>query len=493
MTTWSLIGYEAFVPPILTPGTFEKVARLATQSTGASMWNLGLPCNVRTMSERLFHNSSEDIVVHCDRAARMAASLLGARAFCYNRRIFLGPTVGTVTGPSLAEVLRHELVHVAQMDYARHSGKYHSAEQVEHEAAHLSSLGSESSVVTCGAAPDQIYGLWWLLPLAAAAYVILRPNVANAPAPGGRTLPSVSEAQVAGEALALFAVPEASFTLGGRMGLGLLSRSAVAGASATMSYRGVQDGARGEFSGVQAYVYDGITGAAIGYVVPGGIRLVGGGAVRSLDWLATQGMRRSDFAITRIIVDRAARNPLTESELTALLENQGVTGRVAEWWLNRRGSMILYRGQGEITSRILSPMARQQGIPASEALVTRMRAAGLTNEEIAAYTARWHTQPVPRALAPAELAGEPLGAAGIPTTRIPGIAANFGDNGVVYVIRLPRTAAIRVPRWGLAVENEWVVLNEIPQESIVQIVPARRLPALEVNDAGRLILGRPGQ
>ena len=120
-------------------------------------------------------------------------------------------------------------------------------------------------------------------------------------------------------------------------------------------------------------------------------------------------------------------------------------------------------------------------------MVTRMRAAGLTNQEIAAYTARWHTQPVPPHATLPQLVGEPLGAAGIPTTRIPGVAANFGESGVVYIIRAPGNAAIRVPQWGLSVENEWVVLNQIPDDWIVGTLPASRVPALQVDAGGRLV------
>jgi hypothetical protein len=67
----------------------------------------------------------------------------------------------------------------------------------------------------------------------------------------------------------------------------------------------------------------------------------------------------------------------------------------------------------------------------------------MTSEEIAGYTARWHIQPVPPFAAPQGMAGLPLGATGIPTTRIPGIAARFGDEGVIYIIRVPRELAVR--------------------------------------------------
>jgi hypothetical protein len=162
---------------------------------------------------------------------------------------------------------------------------------------------------------------------------------------------------------------------------------------------------------------------------------------------------------------------------------------MAEWWLDRRGTMILYRGQAGPTVEILSPLAREQGLGASEVMVERMRAAGLTDGEIAGYTAKWHVQPVPGAFTLPELANHPLGAAGIPTTRIPGVAASFGESGSIYVIRIPKTATLRVPRWGLSVENEWVVLNKIPKEYVVGTIPATRIPLLQVDETGKIIAG----
>jgi hypothetical protein len=201
-------------------------------------------------------------------------------------------------------------------------------------------------------------------------------------------------------------------------------------------------------------------------------------------------MRRSDLAISRIIAERAASSPLTEGQVVNLMNSRKMGGKIAQWWLHRRGLIILWRGQGQPTTQILSPLARESSVSASEAMVARMRAAGLTDEEIAAYTAKWHTQPVPRQFAPAQLANQPLGAAGIPASRLPGVASNFGDEGIVYIIRIPENAAIKVPQWGLAVENEWVILNQGPEGSVVGYMPPSKIPALEVNEAGRLIPAR---
>lgn len=434
----------------------------------------------------------KDIFVHFDDAAARGVAGMKSHACCLGSKVFLGPTVGTIRGPSLAEALHHELVHVAQMDLARRTGRISALLNIEAEAARLANESSARIEIQQGANPDEIYHFWWLLAVAAAAYVLLRPGVANAPGPNDKTYPSVSEGQVAGEAIMLFAVPEASFTVAGRLGLGFYGSMAVAGATSTMGMRAVGDVSSGQFSGVQTYIIDGATGAVIGVIVPGGIRLFRGGAVRSLDWLATQGMRQSDLAISQTIAQRAADSPVTAEELEKIFQGRNTTGRAAEWWMNRRGYVVLWRGQSAPSTTILSPLARSGGVGASEQLVAQMRAAGLADEEIAGYTARWYNQPVPQALAPPGLGGLPLGAAGIPTTRIPGIAANFGEGGVVYLIRLPKSAAIQVPQWGLSVENEWVVLNQLPRGAVVNAIPAMNLPALEVDAMGQLVPGLRG-
>lgn len=445
---------------------------------------------VRHMAGQLAALGFGEVLVHDDEPARLAAATLGTHAFCYGGRIFLGPTVGSELGPSLNEALRHEIVHVAQVRKGLLSGEIATHQELESEADRLAALERPDLGAVKGAAAGEIYSLLWFLPLAAAAYVLLRPNVANAPGPGDETYPSVSDLQVVGEAFAIFAVPGGAFALGGRLGLGFYGSSALAGAGMTTSFRAAQDLGQGQFSGVQVYVFDAVTGAVIGVIVPGGVRLIGQAGTRSLDWLATRGMTRAGLEASELIASRAATRPLAQAEVEALLRPRGFSGRMADWWLNRRGSIMLYRGQGEQTVRILSPIAREQGVAASEAMVARMRAAGLTNEEIAAATAKWHTQPVPPYQTVPQLVGEPLGAAGIPTTRIPGVAANFGDSGVVYIVRVPQGSAIRVPEWGLAVENEWVVLNQIPEEWIVGILPASRIPALQVNPGGLLVPAR---
>src|SRR4029077_18326815 len=96
-------------------------------------------------------------------------------------------------------------------------------------------------------------------------------------------------------------------------------------------------------------------------------------------------------------------------------------------WPNYRGFMVLYRGQTVPTSEILSPMSRQSGVASSVELYERLRAQGLSDQEIAGYTARWNDQPVPSFTAPPGMQNQPLGSAGIPTTRLPNIASDFAQ------------------------------------------------------------------
>src|SRR5688572_11940637 len=120
-------------------------------------------------------------------------------------------------------------------------------------------------------------------------------------------------------------------------------------------------------------------------------------------------MRHSDIQLTKVIADRAAVNPVGAAELEQMFAARRLYGRVAQWWLDRRGTIILYRGQGEPTVEILSPLAREQGVAASESLVARMRAVGVTDDEIAKYAAVWHSQPVPPAFTAPEMAWQSLG------------------------------------------------------------------------------------
>jgi hypothetical protein len=201
--------------------------------------------------------------------ARRRAARMGAYAYSWRGDVYLGAGVGEAGGPSRAEVLRHELAHARQ---ARRSVPRAAEPALEAEARD----GGEA----LAADPEEPLGWFWFVALAAGAYVLLRPNVANAPSPEdveqGRLRPSVSELQVAGEALALFAVPAGVSGALARMGYGVIASFAISGAASSVSLRGVQDVGAGSFSGVEAYVVDAGTGAVIGVIVGGTFRALGG-------------------------------------------------------------------------------------------------------------------------------------------------------------------------------------------------------------------------
>ena len=82
------------------------------------------------------------------------------------------------------------------------------------------------------------------------------------------------------------------------------------------------------------------------------------------------------------------------------------------------------------------------------------------------------------------------GQTGIPTSRLPSIASGFANNGVIYVVRLPSSAAIRPVPWPhLKQEQEWIVLSRVPSGSIMRVMPARKIGPLTVDGDGRLVPG----
>lgn len=423
--------------------------------------------------------------VHLGQAAQRAARALGAAAFTRGDAIF----IGDVPPARLQQVLRHELVHLAQVQWALRTGRIAARAAIEAEADAISALPS-ARPVACGASPEASYPIIWFVAIGIGLYVLFRPGVANAPGPGDRVYKSPSAGQVIAEALCIFAVPGGALALGGRLGLGFLGSAALAGATTNVSLRAVGDAAGGTLSPPLMYLFDAVTGAVLGYVVPGGLRLLGRAGTQALDQLAAFGLRRSDIALTGMLAEEAAKAPLTAAAAQRILQARGLAGQISKWWINRRGMIVLYRGQEIATDRVLSPLAREQGVAASEALVQRLRSMGMSFEDIAGYTARWHTEPIPSMLAPPGLGGVPIGSVGIPTTRIPGVAADFGEGGVIYVIRIPKEAAIRPLGWqGLLAEDEFVVLNEVPAGGIIKAIPVSDLAPLLVDANGLLVPG----
>lgn len=167
-----------------------------------------------------------------------------------------------------------------------------------------------------------------------------------------------------------------------------------------------------------------------------------------------------------------------------------MAGQVSKWWLDRRNMIVLYRGQEIAATPILSPIARTQGLVASENLLARLRSAGMSDHDIATSSATIHTLPLPPDF-PGGLGGLPAGSVGIPATGLPGIAGGFAQDGVIYVIRIPKSLVVRPTPWPvLRQEDEFTLFNQVPPGTIVKVIPGRQIPSLRVDDDGLLAPGR---
>ncbi|MBG0737932.1 DUF4157 domain-containing protein [Paeniglutamicibacter antarcticus] len=210
---------------------------------------------------------------------------------------------------------------------------------------------------------------------------------------------------------------------------------------------------------------------------------VAGAAPGLLDTAATRAITTSDLAVAARLGQRALQGPIPEAELL-LLQQPGLVGRVALRWADMRQFQVLYRGQTAATAEILSPVARSGGVAASRSMYDAMKAQGMSDLEIAGLTAKWNNQPVPSFSAPPGMAGQPLGGVGIPTTRLPNIAADFAQpTGVIYVLRIPKGLAIPVGKagWGAqsALEQEWVIFHQLPNGMVVRQLPGNVAPPLQ--------------
>jgi uncharacterized ParB-like nuclease family protein len=203
----------------------------------------------------------------------------------------------------------------------------------------------------------------------------------------------------------------------------------------------------------------------------------------AIDMAATRAITSSDLAIAQRLAQRALSGPIAESELLQL-QQPGLVGRLGQGWADARGFQVLYRGQGAATSEIVSPIARTSGVPASRSMYDAMRAQGLSDLEIAGFTAKFNGAPVPGFAAPPGMAGQPLGGVGIPTTRLPNIAADFANQptGVIYVLRVPRSLTVPAAQvgWGSqsALEQEWVIFHQLPNGSVVRVLPGSAVAPL---------------
>lgn len=140
--------------------------------------------------------AADPIAVHDRPESHRAAARLGVHAYTFRGQIALGAGLDEPGGPGRDATLAHELIHARQM---RSGGPVASTVDVE-------SAALEGRNGVC-ADPETPHGLWWLIPVAIGAYILLRPNIVNAPSPedvrANRLQSSVSELQVAGEASVL--------------------------------------------------------------------------------------------------------------------------------------------------------------------------------------------------------------------------------------------------------------------------------------------------
>lgn len=475
----------------------EEIASLLAQSRGSD-GSAALPSTTWRWLGGLAAQLPAAFTLHEDAPAREAAQRLGVAGFVHRERIVLG----TLPAARRETVLRHELVHLAQIGLALRGGRVAPTATVEREAEALSRM-PVALPARHAAAPARVHAFWpILLAIGAGAYAVLRPSPANAPGPQDTVLPRVPEGQVLGEAFVLFALPPAGFALGGSLRLGLLGSSSLVGATGNMGLRAVQDASRGEASAPVLYLQDAITGAIIGFVVPGGVRLIGQAGVQGLDRLATYGLMRSDLARLRALVELHSRQPFRAGAADAeairdFLLQRGLIGRMSQRWFDRRDLILLYRGQGVATPEILSPYARQYGVEASERFYHHVRRQGMSDQEIADLAARHHLRIGDPRDIPPSMARHPdaplIPSLGIPTTTFPGVAAapSFGgQNGVIYIVRMPRNTTIRAQGWpDLRYENEHIAFNRIPPGSVVQIIDPRRIPPIYMNGSV-LTIGR---
>ncbi len=229
-----------------------------------------------------------------------------------------------------------------------------------------------------------------------------------------------------------------------------------------------------------------------------------------LDWIATRGIVDADLAGNNELARRLSTTGLDQDEFISVRQEiqaaESWIVRRARWWADLRDYTILYRGQGSLGEQILSPIARSEGLDASYELVRRMQAEGLSNEQIASFTARFYDEDITESainyafgrdsellsrLSSRNLLGEPLGSAGIPTSAIPGIASSFaGEDGVTMVLRLPRQVPIRPnnPSPFLRFEEEYVVLHQIPNSNVINVISGNDIPPIRA-EQGEIIIG----
>ncbi len=295
LTTELPVSQPTDLPPAVGPVQFKTEAGLDAAaphpaSVKARLKNgRSLDSVTRSRLGSAFGSDFSQVRIHTDGSAGQMAQTLRARAFTVGQDIAFAPGEYQPGSPIGDALLAHELAHVIQQSPSGGKQANHSPAQsgeLENDADHTAvqavvglwqKSGAALKDIGRNALPRLKTGLrLQRCPVAAGVgavgaglYVILRPNIANAPGPGDKTYKSVSPLQVAGEAVAIFGVPGVVGAAMTRAGYGIVAVSGTTGAISSVGYRGVQDIAAGEFSGVSYYVADATTGALIGVVVGG--------------------------------------------------------------------------------------------------------------------------------------------------------------------------------------------------------------------------------
>lgn len=427
--------------------------------------------------------------VHSDRAAHEAAAKLGVPAFVLSGHIFLGDMSPNIREP----VLRHELVHLAQVQLARQTGRIAPSAKVEQEAEDISAL-PVALPAQFGAHPHQAHPIFWVPIIVGAmivAYICTDSTPANAPGPKEKVLPRKNDLQPYGDAILMFAVPAGAFSIGGRLGFGFLRNSVFANALTLPSIRAYHDFNDRRLSPPSYYLFDTVTGALLGFVMGGGVKLIARPYLEKIDTLAQYGLLKEDIRIARAMAEHV---PQTVEEAEMMLNAYGLKGRIALRWINRRGLIVGYRGQDRFTDPVVSPYERKHGAKEADAFYQRLQDLEISDDQIREWMAKFHdTDLHPAYGGPA--AGTPGGGLSLPTTTKIGIAAGFapGEDGVIYLLRMPKDKMVLAR--GFAenkLEYEHGVIGRIPPGSILQVFSRKELgvPALTIDrETGRVVPG----
>lgn len=233
---------------------------------------------------------------------------------------------------------------------------------------------------------------------------------------------------------------------------------------------------------------------------------------------ATEEVVQQDLAQSRAIAEFLKTNPRggSQENLEKLIVSLPVNPAVQEAreYLTLQGLIILCRGQAQDTRLtvgglgLLSPVARSlpplnpdllpelSGLPRSLRLYDQVRKGAyvdssgkkvgkrgnFSRKELARYTQLWHDHSLPPQLRPpihteipGSLVDSRIGGLGIPTTRLPGIAANpewrgHDARGVIYVIRYLRSQVTLASGSLLDLEQEYVIFNQIPDQNIYRLL-----------------------